>query len=593
MIAQGQLSSFDSQHISADTMLPDLLGAHPEARGVFDQYGLRGCGGDLGPVESIAFFANTHGVDLTQLLGEIQQAIAAPPATAARIAPSVADTIYRRFFIAGIAVVLTAGASWGAWLLIKIGLAGKFTGISIHDINAHGHAQIFGWVGLFMMGFAYQAFPRLWHVDLPRPKLAVAAFLAMLAGIIIRTVAMPLAGHAPALAAAMLGGSLEVAALAIFIGQILSAFVNSDARLEPYIGFAIAALIFFLAMSLMSLWHTYNTMSAATREGLLWYVATYQGPLRDVQIHGLAMLMILGVSMRMLPPLFGVSPVPARRAWWALAILSFAVIAEVIIFIAYRWTNNHVIAATLLIPWAMLAVGAGMIALPWRLWRRLPLGDRSAKFVRAAYAWLAISLLMLLVLPVYQSAIGTPFSHAYYGAIRHAITVGFISLMIMGFAAKVVPTLNGIDTRTLPALYGPFILINVGCFLRVSLQTLTDVHPVFYAIVGISGVLEVTALTWWGLPLVRIMRRGKRESAREEHTTAVPNAILPEHRVADVLDWFPDTQAVFDQYGFSLLRNPLMRRTLARTVTLSQAAQMKGVSREDLLRDLNQAMATR
>ena len=59
---------------------------------------------------------------------------------------------------------------------------------------------------------------------------------------------------------------------------------------------------------------------------------------------------------------------------------------------------------------------------------------------------------MLLMLPVYQTATGIKFSHAYYGAIRHAITVGFISLMIMGMAAKVVPTLNGLDPRKLDLL---------------------------------------------------------------------------------------------------------------------------------------------
>ena len=52
------------------------------------------------------------------------------------------------------------------------------------------------------------------------------------------------------------------------------------------------------------------------------------------------------------------------------------------------------------------------------------------------------------------------FSHAFYGATRHAITVGFVSLMIVGVAAKVVPTLNGISTTRLWPLWGPFVLIN-------------------------------------------------------------------------------------------------------------------------------------
>ena len=39
-------------------MIPDLLKAAPQVRPVLDRYGLRGCGGPLGPMESLAFFAS-------------------------------------------------------------------------------------------------------------------------------------------------------------------------------------------------------------------------------------------------------------------------------------------------------------------------------------------------------------------------------------------------------------------------------------------------------------------------------------------------------------------------------------------------------
>ena len=102
-----------------------------------------------------------------------------------------------------------------------------------------------------------------------------------------------------------------------------------------------------------------------------------------------------------------------------------------------------------------------------------------------------------------------PFSHAYYGSIRHAITVGFASQMIMGVAGRVIPDLRRVRSETLPSLRGPFLLLNAGCFLRVTLQALTDVHPMFFALVGVSGLLELTALAWWGIPLIRIMIAGK------------------------------------------------------------------------------------
>src|SRR5262249_38546601 len=46
--------------------------------------------------------------------------------------------------------------------------------------------------------------------------------------------------------------------------------------------------------------------------GLVSPIGTWQAPLRDLQIHGFALLMILGVSQRLLHPMFGFRA-PSRR----------------------------------------------------------------------------------------------------------------------------------------------------------------------------------------------------------------------------------------------------------------------------------------
>ncbi|MGA2501173.1 MAG: hypothetical protein ABSH20_25830, partial [Tepidisphaeraceae bacterium] len=266
--------------------------------------------------------------------------------------PSIADTLYRRFFTGAITLVLTAGASWGVWILWQIGRAAKFNGAALQDVNAHGQAQIYGWMGLFIMGFAYQAFPQVWHTQLVAPRAAVGVFLAMVTGVILRTFGMTLgSGSGTAILVAMLGCGLQVVAILTFAFQIIATFRRSLTRMDPYIGFIFGGLFWFVAMSLLDSWHTYATLSAKTREELLWHVATYQAPLRDMQIHGLAMFMILGVSIRKLPGFFGVPATPRRRGWWALAILSVAVVAECVLFVAYRWSGSHILAAFLMIPW--------------------------------------------------------------------------------------------------------------------------------------------------------------------------------------------------------------------------------------------------
>jgi uncharacterized protein involved in response to NO len=155
------------------------------------------------------------------------------------------------------------------------------------------------------------------------------------------------------------------------------------------------------------------------------------------------------------------------------------------------------------------------------------------KFIRAACSWLAVSMSMLVLAPAYVfvvlpatgglsesglRAVEIGFSHAYYGAVRHAITVGFISMMIMGVSARVVPMLGGLATTRMNPLWGTFVLVNVGCAMRVTLQTMTDFHHRAFALVGASGVLEVAGFALWAVHLWRVMNgRGVIREPEETH----------------------------------------------------------------------------
>ena len=173
------------------------------------------------------------------------------------------------------------------------------------------------------MGFAYQAFPRMWQTTLAAPRLAVVAFGLMVGGLVVRTAGITTA-EAWTLAAplALAGGLMQFAAVGLFVGQLLVTFRRSGAAVEAYVGFVIAALGWFLLSSVVSVWHSWHTMTALDLDALIWAIATYQAPLRDLQIHGLALFMILGVSLRMLPAIYGLPRVPERRAWWVLGLLT-------------------------------------------------------------------------------------------------------------------------------------------------------------------------------------------------------------------------------------------------------------------------------
>ena len=77
--------------------------------------------------------------------------------------------IYRRFFKAGIVIVLSVGALWARLTCGRLPRTGSLLQIHlVPAIQAHAHAMIFGWMGLFVMGFAYQSFQRFKYVSLWR-----------------------------------------------------------------------------------------------------------------------------------------------------------------------------------------------------------------------------------------------------------------------------------------------------------------------------------------------------------------------------------------------------------------------------------------
>jgi hypothetical protein len=593
-----------AEWIDGQLKIPDLLRAAPQARPVLDRYGLKGCGGPLGPAETLSFFAQAHEVALPRLLEELREATR-PDAPSLPLpladAPSPADTIYRPFFKAGMVVTLTLGAVWGAYLLLRIALGGSFTAAGLHEVNAHGHAQIFGWVGLFVMGFAYQAFPRFKHAMLRYPSLALASLWLMLAGIIGRSVLEPLADTvAWAGPAAVAASTLEIAAIGLFIAIIAATWRASGKPLAFYDAYVVCSLAWFFIQAVYESVYLAATLHAGGREELIALVATWQGALRDVQIHGFALLMILGVSQRIFHHFYGL-PAPSRRlSRVALVLLNAAIVGEVLGLIMHRLGGPAWVGLW----YASVLVLAGTVAAlvwNWQIFTAPAEPDRTLKFLRAAYVWLLASLAMLVLLPVHQrifipwlapgsEAARIHFSHAYFGAIRHAITVGFISLMIVGVAARVVPTLNGVDPRRLSPLWGPFLLLNGGCALRVIGQTLTDFVPTAFPIAGVSGVLEVLGLTLWAVHLWRIMAG---RFALEMPDAALPpvadGAITPSDRVGAVLERYPALLDTFLKFGFRPLANPLLRRTMARHVTIAAACRHAGADLDAFLAELNDA----
>ena len=489
------------------TSVADIVKACPTARRVLDKYGLKGCGGEHGPTEVLEFFAAVHNVDVDALVGELNAEMRNPSKDDYVYEESLGDFIYRRFFKAAIAVVLSIGGLWGAVNLWQIARGGTFLELHlVPAIQAHAHAMIFGWVGLFVMGFAYQSFPRFKYVTLWRPDLANLTLYLMLIGIVSRAGAEMLQPMPVGVGLGILAAGTELAAIIIFITIIIKTARQSLEPRNPYEKFIFGALFWFFVQAVFSDVFFFAKVTASTEHQLVIRIALLDGPLRDIQLFGFAALIIAGVSQRFVPTVYGLRKPQRDRQTLIFYLINGALLLDVASYVLFFSTGNTYFTAGLELSYLLMGAWAVLLTQQLRVFAPTSQPDRSLKFIRAAYAWLVFAMAMLPFVIVYGVLMHQGFSHTFMGSHRHAYTVGFISMMILGVASRVVPILAGVDSEGVSRLWGPFILLNVSCAGRVLLQVLTDFIPATaFPLVGLTGFIEVIALGWWGVELWHTM----------------------------------------------------------------------------------------
>jgi len=497
--------------INGNTSVAEVVRSCPNARRIFDRHGLKGCGGEYGPSESLSFFATVHQVNVDELVREINDELRNPFAHPYVYKETLPDYIYRRFFKAGVFTVLTVGCLWGAVNLLQIALGKNFLQLRLlPSIHAHAHAMIFGWVGMFVMGFAYQSFPRFKNTTLWRPELANISFYLLGAGILTGMAADMLLPSPASFVLGALSGVAQVSSVVLFMLVLYRTARQSIEPHSPYEKFIASSFLWFLLGTILNVIFFFAKATAHTEHDLIMRIALVDGPLRDIQLLGFAALIIAGVSQRFVPHVYGLErPVRDRQTliFW---LINGSLVLNIVSYLLLLTTHKVYFAIGLELAYLLMPVWAVLLAQQIGVFRKPSQPDRTFKFIRAAYAWLLVSCVMMPLFPLYGVLTHQVFAHAYMGSHRHAFTVGFISLMIMGVSSRVVPILAGMDSKHMNSLWVPFILINLGCTGRVVFQVLTDCAPrVAFPLVGFTGFIEFAALLWWGVELWRTMNVAK------------------------------------------------------------------------------------
>jgi uncharacterized protein involved in response to NO len=530
--------------IQPSMLVSEISRQYPQCRPVFEKYGIAGCGGADGPPEPLFIFAAAHRVPLPELVNELNQAVRGEwkAGRAPKGAPTEeleSEQLYKKFVFAALAVALVAGFGLGLVNLLRICFAGSYSAVAGTLKQFHGHAQIFGWAGLFIMGVAYHAIPRMKMQSLRPLWAAKASWWLMVAGLTVRMTGW------------WFSAVLELAGIGLFTWLIAGVVLRSDQKREPYEKFIGASVVWFLALGIWNVWILWNHMPALHLA--LWIHGAFFGFIAN---------MIFGFSLRVLPHFMGLRETKTWAANAAFVAWNAAIgLRYPVERLAWAASVLEAVAIVLFV-WAL-----GVFARRRTKIEIKGVDNTFARFVKLGYGW----LLMTAIVPFHADIFRLS------AASRHTFAIGFVTPLILGVAYRVLPIFNGVNLWSNRLMRASFWHLAAGTTLSFAMAF----NKVFeskwsYAWSGIAGTLVFAAVVMFAVNMALTLRtRAEKFSLPVKPTT----------RVAELLENYPSIRPVLIHGGLTgLPASP------PRFVTLEFAARRHGIEPATLIHLINERL---
>jgi hypothetical protein len=416
------------------------------------------------------------------------------------------------FYISGgLLFMLLPGTFLGVWNLISISGRRAAESISPAWIQAHGHAQVMGWIGSFILGIGYYSIPKLRRGG--RPFALSLAWLSgafWMAGVSLRWFANVYLWNWRTLLP--LSAAMELVAFLMFF-RAVSQHKPEDSgksKMEIWIFVVIAGTVGLLLTLLLNLgacvWLSVAGASPA-------FPQAFDQRLLMVAAWGFMVPFVWGFNAKWLPTFLGLPDVNNRLLGAATAVL----VAGVGFGLA-GWFRVGTLLVAVATPLAVLALA--LFSPPQRPAKTQGVHPSFPVFIRSAYIWLGIAA----ALGIWAANAANP--AGIWGASRHALTVGFVSMMVFCVGQRVLPAFSGMRLLFSSRLmFAGLLLLTCGCALRVSGEVLAyrDILPAAWLWLPYSAVLELLAVTLFAVNLIVTFTQKPASPAR---LAQIPGATL-------------------------------------------------------------------
>ena len=395
------------------------------------------------------------------------------------------------FLASGLFFLLLPGTFLGVWHLIGISRHEALTSLSPAWLQAHGHAQVFGWVGSFILGIGFYSLTKMRSTrSFPVGKGWTAWSLWTL-GVALRWIGGVTAWEWRLLLP--LSGVLELAGFLLFFVTVRrhrSAPGQSTRGVWMVLVFS-STFAFLLLLVIDAIAFFYVARVAGTPA--LPHLLDLQ--LVTLAIWGVLVPTIWGFNARWLQIFAGFDK---PHAGWLLAAYALDLAGVVLVFV-----NQWGISAWVFVASAVAAIHG------LRVWHP---AVQPAKvhnihasfphFLRMAYGWLIVASLLGCTAALWDHSGGL------WGASRHALTVGFVALMVFTIGQRVLPAFCGMRLLwSKELMFLSLALLNLGCLLRVGMEPLAYEldWQIAWKLLPVSAVIELTAVALFTLNLAGTM----------------------------------------------------------------------------------------
>jgi uncharacterized protein involved in response to NO len=382
----------------------------------------------------------------------------------------------------GIAFMLLPGTFLGVWNLISISNKQATASVAPAWLQAHGQAQVFGWIGSFVLGIGFYSIPKL----LRGPGFALwrgwTCWALWTTGVALRWIGNVYEWHWRVLLP--VSAALELCAFFLFFEAVVGH--RTPARDQSFDSWVVVVVLGTIGLSATLLLNFGAALYLAFGSTSPAFPVELDQRFLMLTTWGFIVPFVWGFSARWMLILLGL---PALRKGMLLTAAGMDGIG-----VALAVAGLFRIAVVLILGGSVLAVAGLRMFEP----AKQPAKTRGVHrtfsyFVCAAYVWLIVAAGLGV-----WAAFARGETAGIWGASRHALTVGFMAAMVFGVGQRVLPAFSGMRHLYSPRLmfFSQALLIG-GCTMRVGSEILAYQQYLLsaWSWLPFSAMIELIAVT--------------------------------------------------------------------------------------------------